>query len=203
MRLMDFEAIHNRAYDKKQIGGEIEAQEVILKERKAEFELISKVQAMLQQTANEIQNTLKIFINGMNQQALDITFPGYSFNMEFTTKNNVSHAGIYVENHGRRQKPMDSNGGGLGNIIAMCSQMGAKKMSHTRNVILADQPMKDLSKGPKEALAMEMLKTLTEEMGLQYIMISHIDSQIDSADKTITVKIEMDEDLGYPVSQVS
>jgi DNA repair exonuclease SbcCD ATPase subunit len=199
---MNFEVLRNKAYDKKQILEDIQKQETLLAQKKADFEVVCRVQLMLQQTANRIQNTLKIFINGINQQALDIAFPGYTFNMEFSTKNNVSHAGIYVENHGRRQKPMDSNGGGLGNIIAICSQMGAKKMSHTRNVIMADQPMKDLSKGNKEELAMEMLKTLTSEMKLQYIMISHIDSQIDAADKTINVKIEYDDDLGYPVSKV-
>lgn len=203
MKLMNFDVLRNKVYDKNQILDEIKIQKEHLIKKKEHYEIVYKVQLMLQQTANEIQNTLKIFINGINQQALDITFPGYTFNMEFTTKNNVSHAGIYIENNGRKQKPMESNGGGLGNIIAICSQMGAKKMSYTRNVILADQPMKDLSKGPKEKLAMEMLKTITKEMNLQYIMISHIDSQIDSADKTITVKIKHNEKLGYPVSEIS
>jgi len=200
---MNFNVIKNKEYDKNRIEEEILLYKNKLVEKKKHYETVCKVQLLLQNSANEIQNALKIFITGINQQALDIAFPGYTFNMEFTTKNNVSFAGIYVENHGRKQKPMDSNGGGLSNIIAICSQMGAKKMSHTRDVILADQPMKDLSKGPKEELAMEMLKTITEDMGLQYIMISHISSQIDSADKTITVKIKYDDDLGYPVSSVS
>lgn len=200
---MNFEIIRNKAYEKNQILDEKLEHEATLALRQKEFELANKVQLVLQIAANEIQNNLKIFISGINQQALDLTFPGYKFNMEFTTKNNVSFAGIFITNHGRKQKPMDSNGGGMGNIIAMCSQMGAKKMSMTRNVIMADQPMKDLSKGPKEIAAMDMLKTISQEMNLQYIMISHIDSQIETADKTITVKIEHDEKLGYPVSKIS
>lgn len=200
---MNFSVIKDRAYDKKQLLAEKADLEKDLIVKTEKYNTVSQVQAMLQDTINEIQNTLKIFIDDINQQALDIVFPGYTFTMEFSTKNNVSHAGIYVENNGRKQKPMDSNGGGLGNVIALCSQMAAKKMSFTRNVIFADQPMKDLSKGSKEELAMEMLKIITKDMGIQYIMISHEDAQINAADKTIEVKISHNEELGYPVSKIT
>ena len=38
-------------------------------------------------------------------------------------------------------------------------------------------------------------------LGIQYIMISHINSQIEAADKTIKVTIHDNEELGFPVSK--
>lgn len=199
---MNFDIIRNKAHDKKQLERELSQLKELLITRNKKYETSCAVQVLFQETIKKLQNKLKFFMDDINQQALNITFPGYTFSMEFTIKNNVTHAGIYVENKGRRQKPMDSNGGGLGNIIAICSQIAAKKMSHTRNVIIADQPMADLSKGPKEILAMKMLKKITTDMKMQYIMISHVDSQIDAADKTVNVEIKYDEDKGYPVSNI-
>ena len=200
---MNFDIIRIKAHDKKQLEQELIEQNKLLISRNKKYTTACEVQVMFQETIKGIQNKLKVFIDDINQQALNITFPGYKFHMDFTIKNNVTHAGIYVENHGKPQKPMDSNGGGLGNVIALCSQMGSKKMTHTRDIIFADQPMKDVSQGKKEELVMEMLKTLTKDMGIQYIMISHINSQIEAADKTITVTIHDNEELGWPVSKVS
>jgi DNA repair exonuclease SbcCD ATPase subunit len=200
---MNFDVIRNIAYDKKQLLEELEEHKKLLLINNKKYQTAVDVQVMFQETIKSIQNKLKFFIDDINQQALNITFPGYKFHMDFTIKNNVSHAGIYVENHGKPQKPMASNGGGLGNVIALCSQMGSKKMTNTRDVIFADQPMKDVSPGNKEELVMEMLKTLTKDMGIQYIMISHITSQIEAADKTIKVSIHDNEELGYPVSKIS
>ncbi|MDA3809614.1 MAG: hypothetical protein PF518_04705 [Spirochaetaceae bacterium] len=199
---MNFDIIRNKAHDKKVLLQELAEHKELLVVRNKKYETACAVQVMFQETIREIQNKLKFFIDDINQQALNITFPGYNFTIEFTIKNNVTHAGIYVENHGKQQKPMDSNGGGLGNVIALCSQMGCKKMTLTRDTILADQPMKDVSQGKKEELVMEMLNTLTKDMGIQYIMISHINSQIEAADSTIKVTIHDNEELGYPVSKI-
>jgi len=200
---MNFDIIRNKAHDRSQLLVELEEQKELLVVKNKKYNTACEVQVMFQEAINSIQSKLKVFIDDINQQALDITFPGYKFHMDFSIKNNVSHAGIYVENNGKTQKPLDSNGGGLGNVIALCSQIGSKKMTHTRDVIFADQPMKDVSQGNKEKLVMEMLKTITKDMGIQYIMISHIDSQIDTADKIINVEINFNEELGYPVSKVS
>lgn len=199
---MNFDVIRNKAYAKTQLEQELVEQKKILLVRNKEYNTAGEVQVMFQEIIKTIQNKLKIFIDDINQQALNITFPGYTFHMDFTIKNNVTHAGIYLENNGKSQKPMESNGGGLGNVIALCSQMGSKKMTNTRDLIFADQPMKDVSKGKKEELVMEMLKTLVKDMGIQYVMISHVDSQIEAANKTIQVTIHDNEELGYPVSKI-
>lgn len=161
-----------------------------------------ETQAYIQEKAREIQIQLKVFLDKINQTAIDLAFPGYTFSVDFSIKNDATCADIFIENGGRKQKPLDDNGGGLANIIAMCSQMAAKKMGSTRNTIIADQPMKDLSKGEKENLAMEMLRQVTGDMGIQYIMISHLTSQINAADKVIEIVKVRKEGCEWPVSVV-
>lgn len=199
---MTFDAIKNKLHDRNQIERDLKRHQLEFDKKKTEYNSACAVETLFQEVTKEMQTELKGFLTEVNQQALDLVFPGYIFDIEFSTKNNTSSAEIAIINNGRSQKPMEANGGGLDDILALCSQMAAKKMGNTRNVIFADQPMSNLSKGEKEKLAIDMLKTLTTDMEIQYIMISHIDNQIDSADKTIKICIKDDPERGYPVSYV-
>lgn len=188
---MNFSLIGDQVHRKKHFMEDKVLIEKKLSDANKRLLVAVETQAYIQEKAREIQIQLKVFLDKINQTAIDLAFPGYIFSVDFSIKNDATSADIFIENNGRKQKPLDDNGGGLANIIAMCSQMAAKKMGSTRNTIIADQPMKDLSKGGKEDMAMEMLRQVTEDTGIQYIMISHLTSQINAADKVIEiVKVE-------------
>jgi ABC-type lipoprotein export system ATPase subunit len=60
-------------------------------------------------------------------------------------------------------------------------------MSNHRRIIILDEPFRHLS-ADLQPKASEMMKMLSDKLGIQFIMVSHEEGIIDCADNIITIK---------------
>jgi DNA repair exonuclease SbcCD ATPase subunit len=60
---------------------------------------------------------------------------------------------------------------------------------HSRNVIILDEPFRFLSENYQEQ-AGNMLKEISQKLGIQFLIISHNSILASCADKTFTVQIK-------------
>lgn len=160
---------------------------------KLRIDKIEKAQLFLQLTAKEIQNNIRFHIEDIVQKVIDVCFPDkYKFKLEFVLKRNKTEGNLNFYENDRIIDPMSASGGGLVNIACFAMRIALWSISRTNPVILLDEPFGNLSEDlqPK---AGEILKELSDKLGIQIIMITHNrNTMIEIADRIFEVKLKKD-----------
>ena len=148
---------------------------------------IEEIQTLIQVTAKETQEKLRYHIQDIVNTALDTCFPGkYDFVVDFQIKRGRTEAELYLLEEGDKVDPMDSTGGGVVDIASFALRLSAWSLSKTDNVIVLDEPFKWLS-ADLRPLAGEILKTLSEKLKIQILMVTHDEVMIDVSDRIFEV----------------
>lgn len=192
---MDIEIIKEMFHKSKGIVFQIDKEMEQCGTKKEELEnrlkLIETSQAFLQKVAQETQEHLKFQIEDIVNLALETCFPGeYTFQILFNISRGKTEAELVFldQKTGRQVDPMEASGGGVVDLTTFALRIACYALEQgTDNVIVLDEPFRFLSRDLQER-AGEILKTLSEKMGLQIIMVSHIGEIIDVADKVFEVK---------------
>lgn len=144
-------------------------------------------QALAQNTAKTTQDQLTFHIKDLVETALDSVFPEkYSFGAEFVAKRGRSEARLYLEKDGIERDPMNANGGGIVDIIAVALRMACWCLGRTDNVLIFDEPFRFLSAEYRPVMA-ELLGVMSRRLDLQIIMVTHDPDMVAVADRVFEV----------------
>ena len=156
-----------------------------------DLKLLEDAQIFLQKIAQETQVHLRFQIEDIVNLALETCFPGeYIFQIKFEISRGKTEAElVFLDQKTKRQiDPMNASGGGVVDLTTFALRIACYALERgTDNVIVLDEPFRFLSRDLQQR-AGEILKTLSERMNLQIIMVSHIGEIIDVADKVFEVK---------------
>jgi len=156
-----------------------------------DLKLLEDAQVFLQKIAQETQEHLRFQIEDIVNLALETCFPGeYVFQIKFEISRGKTEAElVFLDQKTKRQiDPMNASGGGVVDLTTFALRIACYALERgTDNVIVLDEPFRFLSRDLQQR-AGEILKTLSERMNLQIIMVSHIGEIIDVADKVFEVK---------------
>lgn len=170
---------------------EIENYKKQSEEKEKTLKMVEEAQAFLQKIAQETQSQLKYQIEDVVNLALETCFPNeYEFQILFEIKYGKTVADLVFlsKKTGREIDPMNASGGGVIDLTAFALRIACYALEQgTDNVIILDEPFRFLSRDLQNR-AGEILKTLSERMGIQIIMVTHIGEIIDVADKVFEVK---------------
>ena len=192
---MEFEKIEKLFNQSKGAYSQIQKRLEEVTELKAfsekKLKLIEEAQAFLQKVAQSTQEKLKFQIEDVVNLALESVFPNeYEFKIEFNVSRGKTDAELVFQDKrtGQTIDPMEASGGGVVDLTAFALRLSAFALeSGTDNVIILDEPFKFISRDLQER-AGEILKTLSEKMKLQIIMVTHIPEFIEVADRVFEVK---------------
>lgn len=154
-----------------------------------ETKAFEDVQRLIQETAQEVQESLRFHIQDLVQHALDAIFPGpvYKFTVEFTVSRGRTDARLLLEKGGNVMDDiMDAEGGTIVQIIAMALRIAVWTLAPTDNLLVFDEPGNQVSVGYRPIFA-EMLRGLSERIGLQIILVTHDETYAEVADRLHTV----------------
>lgn len=196
MVIQKIERLYNQAVAiKTQIAKDIEQKKDRMEELSLKLDLMEKVQVFLQKIAKDTQDRLSLQIEDIINSALDAVFPNeYTFRLEFTTSRNRTEAQLlfYDQRTGKEVDPMNASGGGVVDLTAFALRIACYVLeNNTDNVIILDEPFRFISRDLQER-AGKILKTLSNKLGIQIIMVTHIKELIDCADKVFEVKKNAD-----------
>lgn len=167
------------------LKGEIEANIMEMNETLMNVE---KARIVVQNVAAEVQKNLEYRITSIVSMALAAVFPDpYEFKVEFVTRRNQTECDMYFVKDGNECEPMDSSGGGPIDIASLALRMAIWSIKRTRAIQILDEPAKFVSRDLQEKCS-EMLKSLSEKLGIQMIVVSHIPEMITAADKVFLVE---------------
>jgi exonuclease SbcC len=165
----------------------------LIETAKTRIHAVEEAQKILQYIAQETQKNLVVHISDVVSLALGAVFEeeAYSFNIDFVQKRGKTEADIYFERDGNRVDPMTASGGGAVDVasfalrVAFWQLIGQNKKIN--DTIILDEPFRFLSKDlqPK---AGKMLKLISDKLGIQFLIVTHNEDLIDSADCVYRVK---------------
>lgn len=156
---------------------------------------IEEAQVIIQTVAQQTQGQLQYHIEDLVTKALEAVFPDpYAFKLKFELKRGQTEAVTTLERDGVEVSPVDSTGGGVIDVAAFALRVALWALGHTDNVIILDEPFKHLS-AIYQPKAGEMMKMLSEQLGLQFILVTHVRQLEEAADKMLYVSIRDGESL--------
>lgn len=152
-----------------------------------ELENVLKSQTLAQEVAKEVQSKLSSRIDNIVNLGLATCFPEYHFNLLYVPARGKTEVEFhFTDSKGFEVEPEEQNGGGVLDLVCFCLRVAVYSISETDNVIVFDEPFRFVSKNLRSKVA-DLLHTLSEELKLQFIEVTHIDELADNSDLKITV----------------
>lgn len=144
--------------------------------------------AILQALAGSLQNNVKDKIISIVQKALDATFPGMFFDIEFVTRRDKTECDLLcTDAAGNKQDILTGCGGGLKQIISFALRVAVWSLDKEASpVILLDEPMTFVSEGMRQ-MGADLITTLSRDLGIQFIVVSHEQEILNAGTRTYKV----------------
>jgi DNA repair exonuclease SbcCD ATPase subunit len=139
----------------------------------------------------ETQKALQYHISDIASLALESIFnEPYKLVLDFVERRNKTECDILFERGGEYYKPLDSSGGGAVDVASFALRIASWSMAQQRtsNVIILDEPMRFLSENYQEN-ASEMIKEISDKLGIQFIIVTHSPEIATKADRTFEVRL--------------
>jgi DNA repair exonuclease SbcCD ATPase subunit len=130
------------------------------------------------------QEDINRVIEELVTQALQVVFgPQFFFQITNAIKRNQAETTFSILENGHPLDLEEESGGGMMDLVALCLRvvLWAIRSPRTAPVIILDEPLKFLD-GVRLEQAGQMICKLSDMLGLQFIIVSHEDQLIESAD---------------------
>lgn len=135
-----------------------------------------KAQEITQQIAQATQQQAHAQIATVVGRCLDAVFgeEAYDFQIMFERKRGKTEARLVFLRDGDEIDPLEGSGGGVIDVAAFALRIAALIATRppARRLLILDEPVKMLSKEYSERFR-ELLEALSEEMGIQILLITH------------------------------
>lgn len=146
-----------------------------------------KARELIHHVAQQTLAQLSVSIGKLVTQALHAVFDDpYDFKVDFVTRRNQTECDLLFTKHECDMDPLDASGGGAVDVASFALRCTFLALSSGRPILILDEPFKFLSVDLQE-YGSEMLKTISEELNVQIIMVTHLPKIIQSVDKVIRV----------------
>ncbi|MHA1809389.1 MAG: hypothetical protein ACTSYH_03650 [Candidatus Heimdallarchaeaceae archaeon] len=153
---------------------------------------IEQAQIILQETAKQTQEQLEYKISELATLALSNIFDDpYEMKLKFEIKRDKTEAKIVLCQDELEINPMDAAGGGVVDILSFSLKLAVWQITKSRTapILILDEPFRFLSEDLRP-MAGNLLKMVSEKLGMQIIMVTHDPNLVESADRVFRVKKE-------------
>jgi len=160
---------------------------IFLEKRSASAERLSII---AQEMARQTMEGLKFHIENIVTAALHAVFPDPpSFVANFEKVRNQIECHLKFQYKNKEYNPIESDGGGALDVASLALRLTYWSLKKNRPTFILDEPFKYVSVDLQEKCA-EMIKMLSERMGVQIIMVSHLPNINITADKEYRVEMK-------------
>lgn len=159
---------------------------------KADLILHEQAREVIRTVGMNTQKQLQYHISDIASLALNAVFENpYELKVDFVQRRNKTECDILFVRDGMELDPLTASGVGAVDIASFALRIASWSMQrpHTMNTIILDEPMKCLSAEYHER-ASQMIKEVSDKLGLQILMISHNETLAASADRTFRVSMK-------------
>lgn len=146
--------------------------------------------AVIQDVAQSIQTKLETQITTLVNMAILAVFDDApKFKMEIVVRRNKTECDLLFVEGNNKDKPVDSSGGGLLDVVSFALRVVVLSFTNLDRVLIIDEPFKFLSVNKSNKVA-HMLAEISKTLGVQIIMVSHMEDINITADTTYEVSLK-------------
>lgn len=172
-----------RAVYQKQLKETIENKKAL----SIKLENTEKARVIAQIVAQSVQKNLEFQVSNLVSTALASVFPdSYEFKLSFVERRNKTECDLFFVKNGQECDPMTASGGGVLDVTNFALRVAIWAIKKTRNLFILDEPFRFVSIDLQEKCS-QMVKEISDKLGIQIIMVSHLPNIISSADKIINI----------------
>ena len=144
--------------------------------------------ALIQRAAEITQERLAYHLSDLVSLALKSVFGDtYKFQAKFVSKRGSTECELlFIDDKGNEFHPLQSCGYGIADIASVALRIVFWSLGNSRPILFFDEPFRFVSKN-YITKASEMVKSLSEELKIQIICITHIEELASAADKTFSI----------------
>ena len=155
-------------------------------ERRAEG--FKKARAIIQKVAQETQRNLEYHISDPVTASIRAVLPDkINFIARIEIRRGKTECDLLFEEFGEEYKPLKGSGYGAVNIACFTERICFWSLAKNRPTFILDEPFRDVSPNFQYKVS-QMVKELSEKLGIQIIMVSHAEDINLAADKTFAVE---------------
>lgn len=152
------------------------------------YETCLKARIIAQTIAENTQKQLEYHFSSLVTLALAVFPDPYDFQLRFVRRRNKMEADLIFSKNGNETDDLKNTaGGGVVDIASLALMFACQGLDKTSPIMLLDEPAKFLSVDLQEK-ASEFLKLLSNKLGIQIIMVSHLPNMIAAADNIIQLE---------------
>lgn len=173
------------------VESELRACKGRIREQRRNLFYHERAREIVKTVALATQEQLTFHISDVATLALEAVFNDpYKLQVEFIQRRNKTECDLFFTRDDTRMDPLDASGGGAVDVAAFALRIASWSMARprSRNVIVLDEPLRFLSEDNQER-ASQMIKELSEKLGLQFIIVTHNETLTAYADRVFEVKI--------------
>jgi DNA repair exonuclease SbcCD ATPase subunit len=149
-----------------------------------------KARTVVQIVAEETQKKIEYQVSNLVSLALASVFlDPYEFKLKFVMRRNKTEADMLFIKNGHEGNPIEIAGGGALDVASFALRAAIWSIKPTNNVLIQDEPFHFLSRNLQNKCS-QMIKKISQKLGIQFIIVSHIPEITDAADKVFNVSYE-------------
>jgi hypothetical protein len=155
---------------------------------------IEEAQLIIQTVSQGTQNQITEYISDLVSSALDAVFDNpYKLQLTFVQRRGKTEADLKFLRDGHELDPLEESGGGVINVASTALRVGLWSLTKSsRNVLILDEPFHFLHSTEAHRKVSELLKSLSEELSLQIILVTgEVESEdiISNADRIFRLEL--------------
>lgn len=151
------------------------SEEKQLQEIGNDIEIYESANALIGEISKHTQEKLKFHISNLVTSSLETVFgDGNQFELDIVSRRNGLEADFLVRDvNGNLTDPISSRGGGIVDMVSFSLRVALWGLkSDIAPILVFDEPFKNLSED-LQYKAGQFIETLSNELGIQFIVVSH------------------------------
>lgn len=161
-----------------------------IKETKEKHQITKKAHVIIQRVAKDTQEQLQYRLSNLASLAMESVFNNpYKINIHFVERRGKTEVDVMFERDGQEVEPVFATGGGAIDVAAFALQMSIMCLitPKVRNTLILDEPLKWLKGNDLPDKGSQMIKSISEKLGIQIISVSHSPEIIEASDNIISI----------------
>ncbi|KXH69829.1 MAG: hypothetical protein AM326_01780 [Candidatus Thorarchaeota archaeon SMTZ-45] len=149
-----------------------------------------KARIIIQTVAQETQRNLEFHLSHLVTTALAAVFPeDIQFVARIEVRRGKTECDLKFSEYGQEYDPLEGSGFGPVDVASFALRVTFWSLKKNRPTFLLDEPFRNVSPDLQHKVS-DMLKMVSEKLGLQIVMVSHQEDVNVSADKTFVARKE-------------
>jgi len=184
-------SLEHQKGQKAQIDNTLSTLRIDVMDCKRSLHRYEEAREIIREVGIKTQQQLQYHISDITSLALEAVFDDpYTLAVEFVQRRNKTECDLYFVRKEEKVNPLDASGGGAVDVASFALRIASWSMNHphSHNTIILDEPLRFLSADLQER-ASQMIKELSDKLGLQFIIVTHEPILANYADKTFEVTI--------------